>query len=210
MNFELGNKKIAIFIIVIILLLIAGGVFWWWEIKKEPIEEWRSEYSPKEDYVVKEILERKIIKNEKMGLEAMIPEGWELDEKWEWFQDGNISLTSSGFRVQPGDLFKGCLIEIGIADYGKYETLEPKMIKDFIEMCKAAPEQLKKDGYEYLEIDGYEALKTVTTPETKKFVSIKVLVDNKVYKFGVLLYSEDKEKCSQEFDKFLETVLITK
>ena len=67
-----------------------------------------------------------------MGFKATIPEGWKLDEKWWGLQGGNISFTSPDFQAQSGDLFKGCLIEIGIADYGKYEVLEVKTIKDFI------------------------------------------------------------------------------
>jgi len=212
MNFKFTNKKVVL-ILVLILLLFIGGVFLW-RTREEPFKEWRSQYSPKEDYVVIETPDGKILKNEKMGLKVGIPDGWKLDERWEGGLVGNIILTSQDFERQPGNnpFKKGCLIEIGIADYGKYETVETETIKDFIEMCKAEPEQLKKDGYEYVKIDEYEALKTTTPnkPETERFISVRVLIDNKVYSFSTPLYSENKERCAQEFDEFLETVSINR
>ena len=192
------NKKI-IFSLIIVLILIVGGFFWWWqgrEIKGSP-----------EDYVIKETEEGKIVENKKAGLTVKVPEGW-IEEKIEVMEGSMIFYSSDAEGYRPNKirppLKKGCIIEVATA-YKK---------TDFEEIKKEAEEAhksliMKSDEFEMIEVDGKPALKNISNSiDIGPSVDIYLLAENKFYGLGVSAGLEDIEKCSQEFDKFLETVSI--
>jgi len=191
------NKKV-IFIFVIVLLLVGGGFFWWQgkEIKGSP-----------EDYVIKETEEGKIVENKKAGLTVKVPEGW-IEEKIEVMEGSMIFYSSDAEGYRPNKirppLKKGCIIEVATA-YKK---------TDFEEIKKEAEEAhksliMKSDEFEMIEVDGKPALKNISNSiDIGPSVDIYLLAKNKLYGLGISAGPEDIERCSQEFDKFLETVSI--
>ncbi len=196
------RKKIIIFLIIISLLIIAGGVFWWWqtrEIKGSP-----------EDYMIKETTEGKIVENKKAGLKVEVPEGWEV-EKIE-FEEGAIDFSppdleaswKEGKLVLP--LKKGCRIQASVA-YEKLNFVDIKIKANY----SYALMGMKSVSFEETTVKKYPALKSIFDTQEEGSgvgVSISIPMDNKVYGFSAVWGPDDKDKCIQEFDKFLETISI--
>ena len=199
LNFgKILNKKIVIPIIIVVLILVGGGFFWW---------QWREIKGSPDDYVIKETAEGKIVENKKAGLTVKVPEGW-IEEKI-GVEEGSVifySPDAEGYRpdkIRP-PLKKGCIIETAIA-YKK--TTFEELKKEIEEAHKSLI--IKSDEFKMIEINGRPALKNISNSiDIGPSVDIYLLAENKFYGLGVSAGLEDIEKCSQEFDKFLETVSI--
>lgn len=208
------SKKLKIIIsivVVFVLFLIAGGIFYWWQWKKET----EIGFTWFGKFVERNLDGEKIIKDKKSGLSVKIPKDW---KKVEGVGGLSIIFLSPDFELHskmgpydPPIPEKGCSIEmsakkeIPFSDY----DIEYSYLKKEIEGC------LKSTGCEdeVMEVNGHKALKHIFYPEDQSTfagnsVSIKVPSNEWVYTFKTYLFSQDREKCIQEFDKFLETVSI--
>ena len=194
------NKKV-IFIFIIVLLLIVGGFFWWWqgrEIKGSP-----------EDYVIKETAEGKIVENKKAGLTVKVPEGW-TEEKIE-VEEGVMVFYSPETEMERREekivlpIKKGCLIRTTVVyREGNFDQIKRETKRDHLLIGG-----VKYDEFEEITINSYYGVKN--TFEFEKLgsgLSIYIPIKNKVYGFHLVWAPDEKEKCIQEFDKFLETVSI--
>ena len=196
----LKKKKIIIFLIIISLLIIAGGVFWWWqgrEIKGSP-----------DDYVIKETEEGKIVENKKAGLLVKAPEEWEV-KKME-IEGGGITFYSGDTKIKWENdqivlpLEDGCVMGS--------EVIYKKM--DFEEIKEDARRThimlgVKSDEFEEIIVNNHKALKN--TFELHKYgpgIGIYIPVKNKGYAFYLYWGPDEKERCIQEFESFLETISI--
>ena len=94
--------------------------------------------------------------------------------------------------------------------------------------CKALISDLRKDAAkekieecltstkcedEIIEVSGHKALKQVFSPENQtiisgNYVGVQIPRNEWVYTLETYLFSQDKERCAQEFNKFLENVSI--
>jgi len=187
----------------IILLLIGGGVFWWQkrEIKGSP-----------EDYVIKETVEGKFVENKKAGLIVKVPEGWEvkkmgteeeLEEGAMVFYSPNTEGELQGGKIAP-PLTKGCIIHVGVI----HKEIDLAKLKLEVRYNLALL-GVKSEEFEEVTINNYPALKT--TADTQKLgnsIGIDIPYKNRLYSFFLLLASDEKENCVQEFNKFLETISI--
>jgi len=200
MNFKLGNKKITIFIIILVLLLIAGGVFWWWEnreIKGSP-----------DDYVIKETVEGKIVENKKAGLTVKIPDGWQV-QKIGLLEGSVISITADIEGVWRNEIInpplkKGCIIETAVV----YKKMNFNEIKEKVKEIHIGL-GIKSEKFEAITINNLQALKNIFDSEILGYgIVVYIPKENKLYNFSLNWGPEEKEKCVQEFDKFLETVEI--
>ena len=193
------TKKI-IFLIIAILVFGAGGFFWWWqgrEIKGSP-----------EDYVIKETKEGKIVENKKAGLTVKVPEGW-IEKKIE-FLEGSIAIYTSDMEGKLEDemikppLKKGCAIEGAVV----YKQMNFDEIKEEIKKFHAVF-GITSEEFEMITINNRQVLKnTFDSKFLGPSIGIYLLNKNKFYNFSIYWAPEEKEKCVQEFDKFLETVSI--
>ena len=193
------NKKV-VFILVIVLLLGVGGFFWWQgqEIKGSP-----------EDYVIKETEEGKIVENKKARLTVRVPEGWEA-EKMD-VEEGLMIFFPLETEMEIREekivlpIKNGCLIRATIVyREGDFDQIKRETRRDHFLIGS-----VKYDEFEEITINNYYAVKNVF--EFEKLgpgMSIYIPVKNKVYGFHLVWALEEKEKCVQEFDKFLETVQI--
>jgi len=196
------NKKIIISsIVILIVVVVAGGFFWWRqgrEIKGSP-----------EDYVIMETAEGIFVENKKAGLSVKVPEGWE-GKKIKDIEGGSFIIQTSNIDgkkindVVIPPLTHGCGIEIGI----NYKKLS------FEEIEQSAREVYLRLGtidqrFERTIVDNREALKNIVdTRYAGPMIGIYVPLSDKVYSFTLIWGSNEKEKCIQEFDKFLETISI--
>ena len=196
------KKKILIPIFVVLFLaVVGGGFFWWWqrrEIKGSP-----------QDYAIKETSEGTIVENKKAGLTVKVPEGWEA-EKIELFKEGSVVIQTSDIEgeeakgVVSPPLARGCGIEITIT----YKALNFEEIK---EEAKEIHRMLVPISEEFEEviINNKKALKnTWESKANGPMIAIYIPAGNKVYTFILAWVPNDKNRCIQEFENFLETVSI--
>ncbi len=192
-------KKVIIPIIVILILAVAGGFFWWQnrKIKGSP-----------NDYVIKETEQGTIVENKKAGLTVNVPEGWvaekiENGEGLMGFYSPNIEGELQNGKIAP-PLRKGCIIHIGIL----YEEMTLTQLK-FEAKYNLNLLDAKSEEFEEVTINNYQALKaTADTQKIGSIIGVDVPCQNRAYSFSLLFAPYNKNNCIQEFDKFLETVLI--
>ncbi len=192
------SKKIIISIVVV-LILGAGGFFWWQnrEIKGSP-----------DDYVIKETAEGKFVENKKAGLVVKTPEGWEV-KKME-AEEGSMIIHTPGIEgrnwnemvVPP--LTKGCGIDVSVV----YKKMGFEEIKDEVKRIHWGID-IKSEEFEEITINDYPALRNTFDSEILGSVmSIYIPIKNKLYDFDLYWAPDEKENCTQEFYKFLETISI--
>jgi len=192
------KKKI---IIALVLILIALGGFFYWqnrEIKGSP-----------DDYVIKETEEGIFVENKKAGLSVRVPEGWEI-KKIET-EEGLMTLFPLETEMEIIEekivlpIKEGCLIRTTIVyREGDLDQIKKETTIDHVLMGGTI-----YDDFEEVMMNNYYGIKNVF--ESEKFgsgTSIYIPIKNKVYGFHLAWASNGKERCVQEFDKFLETVSI--
>lgn len=217
----MNKKKIVISVIVVLLfiiLLIAGKLFYsWW------LEEKYLGYVPTNEFTIEETESKKIIKHKGTKLKIEIPVDWQIKKT-----ETSLFLATSDFQPSPETnnynfyvLEKGCIIETNVI---REKESEPYNIwygdtQARIQSCLKFPEKNKEDySEEIIEVSGHNALKNVYSSEEDhlkdpsipigKHISIKIPKNENIYIFEIYLFSKDKERCEQEFDKLLKTVVI--
>ena len=199
------NKKIIFSLIIIILLLIAGGFFWWQKNRETPIEKWEAaEVSSEEDYIIKETPEGKIVENKKIGLIYKIPKDWVLE-------NGNPTRFYSPDAKFKGDtsviLEKGCKTYV----YTSYIKTDLETLKKFIDAdFSRLSSGVKLDEFSVIKISKYSALRHEYQVKNfgMEYISVDFPSKDKLYKILLSSPIEEKERCEEEFNKFLETVSI--
>jgi len=191
-------KKKKLVILAIIILVLGGGLFYFWqnrEIKGSP-----------EDYVIIETEEGKFVENKKAGLTVKVPEGWEVEKIK--FSEGSIVFytpdVDERWLNELIPLEKGCGIEMAVV----YKKMNFEEIEREIKRIHAGL-GIRSEELEEITINNRQALKNtfdsiVLGPGITTYFTQK----NKLYSFGFCWGPDEKEKCVQEFDKFLGTVSI--
>jgi hypothetical protein len=192
-------KKI-IFLSLIILLIGAGGFFWWRqgrEIKGSP-----------KDYIIKETPEGKIVENKRAGLTIKVPEGWET-KKIELLEGSVIFDTPDIKGIWQNEMISppletGCGIESTVV----YEEMDFDILKEKIKEIHAGL-GIKSEEFEVIMINNQQSLKnSFDSISIGPGIAVYFIQKNKLYNFTIYWAPEDKERCIQEFDKFLESVSI--
>jgi hypothetical protein len=193
-------KKKIIILVIIILIVAGGGFFWWWkgrEIKGSPA-----------DYIIKETGEGRVVENKKAGLTIKVPEGWEV-KKME-VREGSVLIHTSDIEGKKWNemvvppLTKGCGVEVSVV----YKKMNFDEIKEEVKTIHWGL-RIKSEEFEKVTINNWQALKNTFESDVLGLVSsIYIPIKNKLYDFDLYWGIDEKEKCIQEFDKFLDTVSI--
>lgn len=201
---------ISVVVFVLIILIIAGGYFFWL---------WRKEsevgFATFGDFNEKVNNGEKIIEHTKSGLNVKISKDWQTGNG---LGELSIIFLSSDFKLHPkmGPYSppipeNGCSIEMSVKKEieSSDSDIEYSYLKEKIEECLTPT----KCEDEIIEVSGHKALKHVFSPENQSiisgnYVSVKVPRNEWVYAFEAYLFSQDKERCEQEFNKFLEKISI--
>ena len=207
MKFKI-NKKVIFFIILILLLAVAG-VFLWQKYKKPDVG-----YVLSEEFTITESNGEKIIEYKEGGFKMRIPGDWDIDDS-----SGTALLnTSPDFQLHPnvGPFGaplpeKGCVVSIEIIK-GASLGMEYSYIRQLMEACPTLGQDCNE--YTVVEFNKLKGLKHTYIPENSlipgKYVSIKIPKNKRLYTFESHLFSQDRERCEQEFDKILSAVEIRK
>lgn len=218
------KKFIILVLIVIVLLLIIGGVFLWPYYKQIKIKK---DLERLADYVVEETSEGKIIESKDGKLKVKVPEGWRFREELKYLKEGRLvdsnyfvghieilspELFEASNEGKETNIYKsktGCLIEIAPLEGEKsLEDLKEDLEKEIKENYQYL--ELESEAtLEIIEIDGRKAFKNMFTSSLLgNCTSIVIPIDDGNHILKVFSSQENKDKCSQEFNKFLETVSI--
>lgn len=199
-NFKKFLNKKVIFVFIFVLIFISGGLFFWWQNKEIK--------GSVDDYIIKETTEGNIIENKKAGLSIKVPERWQT-EKIE-IEEGAVVIYSPDTDLEWRDkqmifpLNKGCVFQTAIT-YREMTLDEIKKESKDIHFIMG----VESDEFDAIVVNNYQALKnTFNIQDIGPSVGIHIPQKNKVYSFYSAWGPEEKEKCIQEFDKFLETLVI--
>jgi hypothetical protein len=211
------SKKIkiitSVIVFILIFLVIVGGYFFWQRKKESEVG-----FAMFEDFKERVNNEEKIIEHKKSGLSVKIPKDWKMGNG---VGDLSIIFVSPDFKIYPkaGPYSppipeKGCSIEMSVKKEIESSNfdIESSYLKEKIEECLTSTKCEDKED-EVIEVSGHKALKHIFSPENQtifsgNYVSVKVPRNEWVYTFEAYLFSQDKERCAQEFNKFLEKVSI--
>jgi len=232
---NLAFSKIWIIVVLIttLIVIIVGGIFWWQLNKVElltfspilPSSGFGTIYASQEEFVIKETPEGKIVENKIAGLEVKVPQGWEAEKVnigWDYLlgkptDECIVDLTSQDaeFDEKTHLLKKGCGISI-IVGYSE-KNVKYKELSRYIRFVKLLsifePQTFKelqeKEKIEVVKVANRSALKVVISEnQAGKGIAIEIPLKNKILYFDTLFVPGHEERCSQEFNKFLEEVLI--
>lgn len=210
------KKNLILVLTVVILLLIVAGVFLWPHYEQIKIEK---DLEKLVDYAVRNTPEGKVIESKDGRIEIIVPEKWrirgeknnmvgpiyvldiEASEVYQEEKQANISKLIKDLL----ELKTGCLFIIGYIE--KEESLEDieRKAKEFSQDIKL----LSESAFSLREIGRYEGLQHVLdTVNNGYWIDFSVPTEGKTYVFSIVFHRNNINKCSQEFDKFLETVSI--
>ncbi len=201
---KMGKIKIGILFGGILILLLAGALFYYYFFYETPVEEWdQAEYSKAEDYLV----QGNVVKNEKVGLSFVIPEGWSVDKEE---SQGHIALLSPDIvgRANRGKIEAGCEIIIEVKNIStNIDSLKDRIA--FLHSTWDYPEQFLVTS-----ISGHKSIKNMTGIQkldlygTGIHVPIRNILNQKLYYFGLSSNFKYKTFCEIEFDNFLQNIII--
>lgn len=206
------NKKVKIILSVLLVIAILSFIiFKVVEFKKE--KEENLNFITIKDFVERKIDNKTIIENQEIGLSFVLPQGWEfVNTNW-----ANISMRTFDYEPFMNEkerlplLNKGCWIDFNFSTNNTkgldYETLFN--ILNLEGFQEAYSEEGNKS--EIITVGDLRAVKEIKTigEEKGEFISIKIPFNkNRVYSFETYLMGQDKEKCLETFDSFINSISI--
>jgi len=178
-----------------------------------------TEWSQREDYVIRETSEGKFITNENIGFTVKVPDGWDIDipEDEVWEDEYWITLLAPDAVFDSNNpTIKGC----GVSFWVKIQKQSLEILRNEINGIYKNPESYIEEYSleELVMISGLPAKKWTIrgkSPEIYKEVgeAIKIEIpigDKTIINIDTRFLPEYREKCSKEFNNFLEAILINK
>ncbi|MFH1657182.1 MAG: hypothetical protein ABH919_01830 [bacterium] len=219
------NKKKIIISALVVLLFIVGAMLYSWQL--EEYAKWHK-YVPTNEFTIKEADGKKIIKHKGTKLTMEIPIDWQIekDEESLFFKSPDFELYSEEENYSFPIFKKGC----GVLTYiskekkvGVYE-MEYDDLQNQINWYLESPEEYKASYSdttyydEIIKINGNYAIRNIYSSKedsledesvlSGKYISLKIPKNKYIYVFETYLFSENKDQCEQDFNKFLETIVI--
>ena len=212
------TKKIIFF--VIIFVFIVGLGFFLWEAFKQPVDNdftlW--EASRIGGYEIKDNPEGKIITNKEYGLTVQAPKDWtvvDYDKDGVGMFSPEIEFNEYGGFVRSAKEKEGCILGIELKksiELALESTNNTDYLVYLISLVKKDPPVMQKGDmkYEIVTINGKEGIKTtfLDSKGEENYIMIDIPINDVIYSFsnGTIF----SKKCIPEFDKFLETVKISR
>lgn len=219
----LSKKRVFFSIIVFfIILLIAGGFFLYKEIEKQDYRKTilDNEYVKDKDYNITETDSEKIVENKDEGLIIKGPSDWSVVK-----EDTGVSIVSPEVKFDENGalIFNsikeggGCVVAVQIM---KCKKLDPELttsaedLKIEIDLINT-DEEFRKEMEDYepktevISLSGKEGIKnTYIKDNNVRMIEIEIPIGQTIYMFSSGLIMN--QKCVEEFNKIMDTVLINK
>lgn len=211
------NKKLKMFLAALFVIALTSFlIFKVIEYKNE--KEDKLNYLYIEDFTKTEVDGKTFLENKDIGLKFTVPQGWETGYSY-W---SNVSMRSLDFEPliddPSGTPFpqKGCFIDFEIvvlvdADIYKYDYGFLDNLINTEGYLESYNEEDADTYYEIVKVNELKAVKKTFFLEDSRgeMVSIQIpFKKNKVYVFTTYLTGQDKEKCLEEFNSFINSVYI--
>ncbi len=171
------------------------------------------EYESVDNYEIIETDKGRMVVNENAGLSFMVPEGWGVEkiDEGEDFQE--IRIFSQDKSKKENNFFpdKGCIISVFIKNYKEIFPGEENRSTHVLKQILGEKELASKEVQEVISVDNQPALKTILYRGRGigELFMVEVPVNQKtLYNFDALTNLEEKERCLQKFNLFLETISI--
>jgi len=195
------KRKIVFIIGLFLLVILVGGIFLWFS-KRET-------KGSSNDYMIKETNEGVFVENRRAGFTVKAPTGWKT-QRYEFFE-GSVGFDSPNVEgklqngVMKAPFTKGCAIETAVV-YKKMSFDDLK--KEIKEIHYGLG--IKTDETEIVKINGKEALKnTYDSKYIGPGIAVYIPYKNNLYSFDIYWGPEEKEKCLETFNDFLNSVEFT-
>lgn len=200
---KVNKKNKNIILIGLILILGFSGVCFFYLSAREI-------KGSADDYFIFENDQGIFVENKKAGLKIKAPKDWEV-EKIE-FLEGSVVLYSKDIEgrrqsenemVEP-PLTKGCGIETAVV----YKKMNFDEIKQEIQDSHFGLGVISEE-FEVIETNNKQALKnTFNTQVLGNAIAVYFTNKNTLYSFCVYWAPNEKQRCVQEFNKFLTQIII--
>jgi hypothetical protein len=205
------NKKIKIILsVLLIIAILAFIIFKVIEFKKE--KEENLNFIAIQDFIERKMDGKTILENQDIGLSFVLPQGWEfVTTSW-----ANVSMRTFDFEPFMGDVTrspmadKGCWIDFNFS-INTMDGLDYKYVYNLANIDGYAEDaNTEKSIYERIKVNNLKAIKHIyALNDQGESISIQIPFEkNKVYSFETYLVGQDKEKCLEEFNSFLNSVSI--
>ncbi|MFA5232347.1 MAG: hypothetical protein WC410_01605 [Candidatus Paceibacterota bacterium] len=207
------NKKLKMFLAVFLVIVLASFlIFKVVEYKNEKADELN--YLNIEDFTKTEVDGKTVLENEDIGLRFTVPQGWETGYSY-W---SNVSMRSLDFEPLVDDPSgtpfpqKGCFMDVMLSVNSK-NGFSYDFVHDLANIeGYAESNSTETSKYEKVEINTLRAVKYTHILTSNKGSSVSIQIPynktNKVFAFYVYLTGQDKEKCLEEFNSFINSVYI--
>lgn len=194
----LKNKKFIFFVILILILVVIAGIFLFWP--KKVSEEGPGDFS----------ITGNLIENKDYGLSFLYPDGWNIRNHGVYGIDlfsPEIEFDENGGFLQSARETGGCITSVIIEEAeenSEYLSILIAEVKNGISFFN------EDEGKQRVVIiDDKESLETTYFKENKPiYIEIEIPIDNIVYKFSNGMIFSDR--CIEEFNKILDTVIISR
>lgn len=199
--------KMIIVIVLVLAIIVAGFLYY------NKIQEDKMGFVSFEN-IKEEIINGKVnIGNKEFGLNFIVP------DKWKVFKDSEgVVISSPDFVPMSNESFiphAGCSINVNIEMVGgegyisEYDDLV-LMINDEDYLRSLNADKIK---YETIELSGLKGIKNQFfianfNNNQGEVVVVSIPYSDKIYYFETDALGEDKERCIQEFNNFLNLVSI--
>ncbi|GMX58757.1 MAG: hypothetical protein MCSN_4110 [Candidatus Microsyncoccus archaeolyticus] len=206
------NKKVKIILSVLLVIAILSFViFKVLEFKKE--KEENLNFITIKDFIEKKMDNETIIENQEIGLSFVLPQGWEfVNTNW-----ANISMRTFDYEPFMNEeerlplLNKGCWIDFNFST-NSTKGLDYETLFNILNL-EGFQEAYNEEGNkaEIITIGDLKVVKETKTigEEKGEFISVKIPFNkNRVYSFETYLMGQDKEKCLEIFNSFLNSISI--
>lgn len=213
------NKKIIVLVFVVLILAVAGGGFFWWvweEYQKEKrfeemtVGELFSVGVLPKGFVAKETAEGFFLENIDLGISFEVPKDWEFIG----YMDELVDIKSPDYSHDP-DTFvriRGCLITIEVSYYSLFTS--SNIINRIDRIQKG---DVQSENEEIMKISGRDVLRNIIENETLLKEGVKEIIEigipfvepkAEIKLFSKIFKFDRQPSCTQEFNEFLDTILI--
>jgi len=199
-------KVFYVLMVMSLLVVVMGGIFLWSSISEDIGDIIPAvKVEPPENYKIIETDDGTTVENSNIGLKFKVPEGWKAEKYETQVDEWVINVLSPDVKFgEDGMLSEGCGFSVWVEQDETSANLVRNRIND--------PEEYSNEisgSYEAIYLDNKNALKMTLSKEGwGSIISVEVPIEDRIIIFDTLFRSNTEQRCSEEFNQFLEQVEV--